>query len=109
VPPDLETQLGTIGVADVEALTVIEVDGGNSPVVDVHPVEAAVVDGNPPALVEPQHKVGAGDQRMCDTDVGAKVAADDDVVARREASGRSVVSDGQRGRGWSAHCDQLYR
>ena len=109
VPPDLETQLRPIGVADIEVLTVLQVDGGNPPIVDVHPVEAAVVDGDPSALIEPQHKVRAGDQRMCDTDVGAKIAADDYVVARREGSGGSVVSNGQRGRGWSAHRDQLYR
>jgi hypothetical protein len=109
VPPDLETQLRSIGVADVQVLTVLQVDGGDPPVVDVHPVEAAVVDGDPSALIEPQHKVRAGDQRMCDTDVGAKIAADDYVVARREGSGRPVVSNGQRGRGWSAHRAQLYR
>jgi hypothetical protein len=109
MPPDLETQLRPIRVADVEALAVVEIDGGNSLVVDIHPVEAAVVDGDPPALVEPQYKVCAGDQRMCDSDVGAKVAADDHVVARREGSGRPVVSNGQRGRGWSAHRGQLYR
>ena len=107
VPADLESQLRSVGVADVEALTVVDVDRGHPPVVDVHPVEAAVVDGDPAALVEPQHKVCAGDQRMCDTDVGAKVTADNYVVARREASGRPVVSNGQRGRGWSAHRDQL--
>jgi hypothetical protein len=72
VAPDLETQLRPIGVTDVEVLTVLQVDGGNPPIVDVHAVEAAVVYGDPSALVEPQHKVRAGDQRMCDTDVGAK-------------------------------------
>jgi hypothetical protein len=109
VAPDLKTQLWPIGVADVQVLTVLQVDGRNPPVVDVHPVEAAVVYGDPSALIEPQHKMRAGDQRMCDTDVGAKIAADDYVVARREGSGRPVVSNGQRGRGWSAHRDQLYR
>ena len=109
MPPDLETQLRPIGIADVEVLTVLQVNGGHPTVVDVHPVEAAVVDGDPPALVEPQHKVCARDQRVCDTDVGAKVASDDNVVARREGSGRPVISNGQRGRGWSAHRDQLYR
>jgi hypothetical protein len=94
VPPDLETQLRAIGIADVEALTVLQVNGWDLPVVDVHPVEAAVVDGDPPALVEPQHKVCARDQRVCDPDVGAKVAADDNVVARRESSGRPVVANG---------------
>jgi hypothetical protein len=91
VPADLERQLRPVGVADVEALAVVDVHGGHSPVVDVHPVEAAVVDRDPAALVEPQHKVCAGDQRMCDTDVGAKITADYDVVARRKASGRPVV------------------
>jgi hypothetical protein len=57
VPADLESQLRPIRVADVEALTVVDVDGGHPPVVDVHPVEAAVVDGDPAALFKPQHKV----------------------------------------------------
>jgi hypothetical protein len=105
--PDLETQLRPIGIADVEMLTVLQVYGGHAAVVDVHPVEAAVVDGDPPTLVEPQHKVCPRDQRMCDSDVGAKIAADDYVVARREGSGRPVVSNGQRGWGWSAHRGQL--
>jgi hypothetical protein len=94
VPPDLETQQRTIGIADVEGLTVVQVDRRDLPVVDVHPVEAAVVDGHPPALVEPQHKVCARDQRVCDADVGAKIATDDNVVARREGSGGPVVSNG---------------
>ena len=109
VPSDLESQLRTIGVADVETLTVVQIDRGDLPVVDVHPVEAAVVDGDPPALVETQHEVRARDQRMCDADIGAKIASDDYVVARRKGSGRPVISNGQRGRGWSAHRDQLYR
>jgi hypothetical protein len=107
MPPDLETQLRPIGIADVDVLTVLQVNGGHPAVVDVHPVEAAVVDGDPPTLVEPQHEMRARDQRMGDSDVGAKIAADDYVVARRERSGRPVVSNGQRGWCWSAHRGQL--
>ena len=109
VAADLEGQLRAVGIADVDGLAVLDVDGGHPAAVDVHAVEAAVVDRDPAALVEPQHQVRAGDQRMGDADVGAEVAADDDVVACREVSGRPVVPNGQRGRGWSAHRDQLYR
>ena len=63
------------------------------------PVEAAVVDGHPSALVEAQHQVRPRDQRVGDADVGAQVAADDDVVACREGAGGPVVPNGQRGWG----------
>jgi hypothetical protein len=87
MPPDLETQLRPIGIADVEALTVVQVNGWDLPVVDVHPVEAAVVDGYPPALIEPQHEVCAGDQWVGDADIGAKVATDNDIVSSGEGAG----------------------
>ena len=109
VAADLEGQPRAVGVADVDRLAVVDVDGGHPAAVDEHPVEAAVVDRDPAALVEPQHQVGARDQGVGDADVGAKVTADDDIVAGRERARRSVVPNGQRGRGWSAHRDQLYR
>ena len=87
VPSDLEGQLRTVGIADVDVLTVVQIDGGNLPVVDVHPVEAAVVDSYPPALIEPQHKVCPGDQRVGDADIGAKVATDNDIVSSGEGAG----------------------
>ena len=76
----------------------MSVDDGHPAAVDEHPVEAAVVDGDPAALVEPQHQVGAGDQGVGDADVGAQITADDDVVAGREGAWRPVVPNGQRRR-----------
>ena len=80
----LESQPRPVGIADVDVQSVVNVDDGHPAAIDVHAVEAAVVDGNPAAVVEPQHQVGAGDQRMCDSDVSAEVAADHDVVAGSE-------------------------
>src|SRR5258705_2671771 len=106
---DLERQARTVGIADVDLLAVRNVDCGHPPPVCVHAVEAAVVEGDPAALVEPQHQVGARDQRVGDADVGAEVATDHDIVAWREGARRAVVPNGQRGRGWAAHRAQLYR
>jgi hypothetical protein len=52
VAADLESERRTVGVADVDPLAVLDVDIRHAPVVDEHPVEAAVVDRDPPALVE---------------------------------------------------------
>jgi hypothetical protein len=84
MPADLEAQAGPVGVADVGLQAVVNVDRRHPAPVDVQPVEAAVVDCDPAALVESQHQVGARDQRVCDADVGAKVTPDHNVVAWRE-------------------------
>jgi hypothetical protein len=78
---DLEGQGRTVGIADIDGLAVLDIDDGHPAVPDEHPVEAAVIDGAPSALVKPKQQVGAGDQGVCDADVSAKVAPDDDVVA----------------------------
>ena len=82
----LEGQLRPVWIADVELLTVLDVDGGHPAPVDEHPVEAAVVDRDPAALVEPQHQVRSRDQRMGDAHIGAEVAADDDIITGREGA-----------------------
>jgi hypothetical protein len=105
---DLEGQPWAVGVADVDLLAVLDVDGGHPAPVDEHSVEAAVVDGRPAALVEPQNQMCPGYQRVRDAQVCAEVAADDNVVACREGARRPVVPNGQRGRGWSAHRHSLY-
>jgi hypothetical protein len=106
---DLEPQQWPVRVADVNLLAVGDVSGGHPAAIEVHPVETAVVNGDPPALLEPQHQVGPGDQRVGDADVGAQIPADDDVVAGCESAWGSVVPNGQRGGCWSAHRQQLYR
>jgi hypothetical protein len=54
VVPDLERQQWPVGVSDVDALAVADVDYRHSPAVDVRPVQRTVVDCQPPALVEAQ-------------------------------------------------------
>jgi hypothetical protein len=83
---DLERQARTVGIADVELLAVLNVDCGHPAPVDVHAVEAAVVNRDPAALVESKHQVGARDQRVGDPDIGTEVAADHDIVAWREGA-----------------------
>jgi hypothetical protein len=78
---DLEGHRRTVRIADIDPLAVLDIDDRHASVVDVQPVEAAIVDGDPSALVESQHQVYPGDQRMCDADVRAQVTADDDIVA----------------------------
>jgi hypothetical protein len=64
----------------------MDVGGRHPAAVDEHAVEAAVVDGNPSALVEPQQEVCPGDQGVRDANVGAEVASDDDIVASGEGA-----------------------
>ena len=109
VAADLEGQRRPVRIADVDAQAVLDVDHGHALVVDEQPVEAAVVDGDPSALVESDDEVRAGDQGMCHADVGAKVTPDRYIVARGERALGSLVPHGQHRWGWSAHHDQLYR
>jgi len=86
VASELETQLGPIGIANVDGLTVVNVDHRRSTAVDESPVQRTVVDGQPTALVETQQQVGPGDQGMGDAHVGAEIASDDDIVTRCEST-----------------------
>jgi hypothetical protein len=52
VATDLKGHCRTVGVSDVDPEPVQDVDGRHPPAVDIEPVEAAVVDSNPSALVE---------------------------------------------------------
>ena len=67
---DLEGHCRPVRVADIDPLTVLDVDRRYSTVVDVQAIEAAVVDGDPPALIEAQYQVNPGNQRVRDADVG---------------------------------------
>ncbi|OBG67696.1 hypothetical protein A5704_09140 [Mycobacterium sp. E735] len=80
MPPDLEHQLRPVRVPDVEALTVVDVDDRHPPAVHESAVERTVVDRQPPALVEAQQQVRAGDERVGDAHVGAQIPPDHDVV-----------------------------
>jgi hypothetical protein len=94
---DLEDHRRPVRVADIDPLAVLDVEGRYSTVVEVQTIEAAVVDGDPPALIEAQHQVYPGNQRVRDADVGPQVTPDDHVVAGCEGPFGSLVPHGQRG------------
>jgi len=84
VASELERQLRPIGIADVDGLTVVDVDHRRAAAVDEGPVQRTVVDGLPAALIETQQQMRPGDEGMGDAHVGAQIAPDDDVVTRCE-------------------------
>ena len=100
---DLESHRRPVGLADVDGLAVVDVDHRHPLAVDEDPVERVVVDRHPPALVEAQQQVRAGDQRVGHAQVGAQVAADDHVAARGEAAFGSVSPNRQHGLSGSIH------
>ena len=87
---DFERDPRPVGLADVDALAVMDVDHRHSLAVGEHPVQRVVVDRDPAALVEAQQQMRTGDQRVGHPQVGAQVAPDDDVAARGEAALGSV-------------------
>jgi len=109
VTAELERQRRAVRVADIDPQVVLDVDGRHATVVDIQPIEAAVVDSHPSALVESHDEVRPGDQGVCDPDVRAEVTPDDYVIARREGAVGSLIPHGQHRRGWKAHETQLYR
>lgn len=86
VAADLEDQQRAVRVADIDPLAVLDVDHRHATVVDVHPVEAAVVDGDPSALVESQQQMSPGDQGVPDADVRPQVTPNNHIVARCEGT-----------------------
>jgi hypothetical protein len=54
---EFEAQLGSAGIADVDALAVLDVDHRPAVAVDEGPVHRAVVDRQPLALFEAQDQV----------------------------------------------------
>jgi len=109
VAADLEGQRRTVRVADIDPQAVLDVDARHATVVDIKPIEAAVVDGDPSALVESHEEMRPGDQWVCDANVRAQVTPNRDIIACREGALGSLVPHGQDWRGWWAHEDQLYR
>lgn len=86
VPPHLEAQERTVGVSDVQALAVIDLDHGYATAVDERLVQRIVVDRQPSALIETQEEMSTRDQRMGDPHIGAQVSSDHHVVARCEGA-----------------------
>ena len=106
---DLEGQPRSLRIADVDALAVVDVDDRHPVAVDVGPVQRAVVDRQPSALIEAQDQVRAGDPRIRDAHVGVHVAPDDHLVACREGTLGPVVPNCQDGRGGSSHYSSIGR
>jgi hypothetical protein len=109
MPTDLKGQRWTVRIAEVHRRAIGDVDLRHPPAIDVHPVERTVVDRLPPVVLEPQHDMRSGHQRMGQADIGAQIPADDHIVSGRERARRPVVSDGEDGRGGLVHRRQLYR
>ena len=107
VVADLERKLWPVGIADVDALAVVDVDHRHPAAVDVGAVQRTVVDGQPAPLIEAQQQMSTRDQRMRDAHVGAQIAPDHHVMACGEGALRSVVSDCQHGRCCLTHRHNL--
>jgi hypothetical protein len=103
VMTDLESKLRAVGIADVDRLAVVDVDDRHPAAVDVGPVQRAVVDRQPAALIEPHDQVRAGDPGIRNPQVRVGVTPDDDLVAGRERALGPVVPDCQDRRGGSSH------
>ncbi len=101
--PDLEGQPRPGGIADVDDLAVMEVENRHAIAVEVRSVERTVVDRQPPALVEAQDQVRAGDARVRNAQVGVQITPNDHFIACGEGNVGPVVPDGQHGRGWSSY------
>jgi hypothetical protein len=94
VAADLKRQLRSVRVSDVDRLAVVDFDDRYPTAVDESPVERTVVDGQPPALVEPQQQVSARDQGVGDPHIGAQIAPDHHIMTCRKGAFRSFVTDG---------------
>jgi hypothetical protein len=100
---DLEGQARPVGLSDVDALAIADVDHRYTATVDVDPITRAVVDRHPPALIESEQQMGARDRRVRDAHVGAQVASNDDLVACRETALRPVAMNRQHRRRGPTH------
>ena len=103
---DRERQPRSFRIPDVDGLAVMDVDDRRPVAVDVRPVQR-VVDRQPPALIEPQDQVRAGDPRVGNAQVGVEVTPDDRLLACREGTLGPVVPNRQDGRRGSTHYSSM--
>jgi hypothetical protein len=94
VAPDLESQQRSVGIPDIDALAVVDVDYRHPPAVDESPVQRTVVDRQPPALIKAQQQMGTRNQRVRDAHIGPEVAPHHHVVTRCEGTFRPVMTNG---------------
>ena len=88
---DREGQPWPLRIPHVYALAVVDVDDRHPVAVDVGPVQRAVVDGQPAALIEAQDQVRARDPRVRDAQVGVLITSDDNLMTRCEGTLGPVV------------------
>ena len=105
--PNAKVSRGPCGFPTCDALPVVDVDHRHPVAVEIGPVQRAVVDRQPAALVEAQDQVRAGYPRVGDAQVGMQVAADDHLVACGEGTLGPVVPDCQHRRGGSTHYSSI--
>jgi hypothetical protein len=96
--PDLEGQARPVGLSDVDALAIADVDQRHAATVDEHSIARTVVDRQPLALIESEQHVCSRDRRVRDAHVRPQVASNDNIVACRENALRPVRMNGQHRR-----------
>jgi hypothetical protein len=104
---DRESEPRPLGIAHVDALAVVDVDDGHPVTVDVGPVQRAVVDGQPAALIEAQDQVRARDPRVRDAQVGMLITSDDNLMTCCEGSLGPVVPNCQHGGCGAGHYSSI--
>lgn len=104
---DREGQPRPLRIPDVDALAVVDVDHRHPVAVDVGPVQRAVVDCQPSALIEAQDQMRAGYPGVRDAQVGVQVASDNHLMTCSEGTLGPVVLNGQHGRGGSTHYSSI--
>jgi hypothetical protein len=104
---DRKGQPRPLRIPHVNALAVVDVDDRHSVAVDVGPVQRAVVDCQPSAVIEAQYQMGAGYPGVRDAQVGVQVAPDNHLMACSEGTLGAVVPDCQHRRGRSTHYSSI--
>jgi hypothetical protein len=104
---DRERQPRSLRVPDVDGLPVVDVDHRHPVSVEVGPVQRAVIDRQPAALIEAHDQMCARYPRVRDPQIGMRIPADDHLVACGERTLGPVVSDCQDRRGGSTHYSSI--
>jgi hypothetical protein len=94
VAPDLEPQQRPVGISDIDALAVVDVDYRHPAAVHESPVQRTIVDRQPPALIEAQQQMGTRNQRVRDAHIGPEIAPDHHVMTCCEGAFGPVMTNG---------------
>jgi hypothetical protein len=104
---DRKRQPRSLRIPDVDGLPVVDVDHRHPVSVEVGPVQRAVIDRQPAALIEPHDQMCARYPRVRDPQIGMHIPADDHLVACGERTLGPVVSDCQDRRCGSTHYSSI--